>query len=67
MITVEQGWNTVVFSNESCFCLGVHYSQRRKKRRRCERYDQQFAVERHVQHIVGVLVPGAIAMAVVHL
>ncbi|CAH1991692.1 unnamed protein product [Acanthoscelides obtectus] len=44
----DQEWNSIVFSDEV-------------RRRRGERGNPQFFVERHVQHTVGVMVWGAIA------
>ncbi|CAH1988070.1 unnamed protein product [Acanthoscelides obtectus] len=57
----EQEWNSIVFSDESRFCLGMHDSRARVRRRRGERRNPQFFVERHVHHTVGVMVWGAIA------
>ncbi|CAH1961450.1 unnamed protein product [Acanthoscelides obtectus] len=45
----DQEWNSIVFSDESRFCLGMHDGRAR------------FFVERHVHHTVGVMVWGAIA------
>ncbi|CAH2007245.1 unnamed protein product [Acanthoscelides obtectus] len=44
----DQEWNSIVFSDESRFCLGMHDGD-------------VFFVERHVHHTVGVMVWGAIA------
>lgn len=57
----NQEWNTVVFSDESRFCLGMHDGRARVRRRRGERRNPQFSVERHVHRTVGVMVWGAIA------
>lgn len=54
-------WYKVVFSDESRFCLGMHDGRMRVRRRRGERRDIQFSVERHVHRVVGVMVWGAIA------
>ncbi|RZC34661.1 hypothetical protein BDFB_013144, partial [Asbolus verrucosus] len=50
----NQEWNTVVFSDESRFCLGMHDGRARVRWRRGERRDPQFSVERLVHRIVGV-------------
>lgn len=57
----EAEWHNVVFSDESRFCLGMHDGRRRVRRRRGERHDIGFVVERHVHRTVGVMVWGAIA------
>ncbi|CAH1967308.1 unnamed protein product [Acanthoscelides obtectus] len=57
----DQEWNSIVFSDESRFCLGVHDGRARVRRRRGERRNPQFFVERHVHHTVGVMVWGALA------
>ncbi|CAH1981761.1 unnamed protein product [Acanthoscelides obtectus] len=57
----DREWNSIVFSDESRFCLGMHDGRARVRRRRGERRNPQFFVERHVHHIVGVMVWGAIA------
>lgn len=57
----DQEWNTVVFSDESRFCLGMHDGRARVRRRRGERREVQFFMERHVHRTVGVMVWGAIA------
>ncbi|CAH1996987.1 unnamed protein product [Acanthoscelides obtectus] len=57
----DQEWNSIVFSDESRFCLGMHDGRARVRRRRRERRNPQFFVERHVHHTVGVMVWGAIA------
>ncbi|CAH1996093.1 unnamed protein product [Acanthoscelides obtectus] len=57
----DQEWNSIVFSDESRFCLGMHDGRVRVRRRRGERRNPQFFVERHVHHTVGVMVWGAIA------
>ncbi|CAH1976468.1 unnamed protein product [Acanthoscelides obtectus] len=54
----DQEWNSIVFSDESRFCLGMHDGRARVRRRR---RNPQFFVERHVHHTVGVMVWGAIA------
>lgn len=54
-------WHKVVFSDESRFCLGMHDGRMRVRRRRGERRDIQFSVERHVHRAVGIMVWGAIA------
>ncbi|KAI4465039.1 transposable element-related [Holotrichia oblita] len=54
-------WHKVVFSDESRFCLRMHDGRMRVRRRRGERRDIQFPVERHVHRAVGVMVWGAIA------
>ncbi|CAH1979479.1 unnamed protein product [Acanthoscelides obtectus] len=51
----------IVFSDESRFCLGMHDGRARVRRRRGQRRNPQFFVERHVHHTVGVMVWGAIA------
>ncbi|CAH1965519.1 unnamed protein product [Acanthoscelides obtectus] len=57
----DQEWNSIVFSDESRFCLGMHDGRARVRRRRGESRNPQFFVERHVHHTVGVMVWGAIA------
>ncbi|CAH1999182.1 unnamed protein product [Acanthoscelides obtectus] len=57
----DQEWNSIVFSDESRFCLGMHDGRARVRRRRGERRNPQFFIERHVHHTVGVMVWGAIA------
>ncbi|CAH1975755.1 unnamed protein product [Acanthoscelides obtectus] len=57
----DQEWNSIVFSDESRFCLGMHDGRARVRRRRGERRNPQFFVERHVHHTVGVMVWSAIA------
>ncbi|CAH1996982.1 unnamed protein product [Acanthoscelides obtectus] len=57
----DQEWNSIVFSDESRFYLGMHDGPARVRRRRGERRNPQFSVERHVHHTVGVMVWGAIA------
>ncbi|CAH1972192.1 unnamed protein product [Acanthoscelides obtectus] len=57
----DQEWNSIVFSDESRFCLGMHDGRARVRRRRGERRNPQFFVERHVHHTVAVMVWGAIA------
>ncbi|CAH2019662.1 unnamed protein product [Acanthoscelides obtectus] len=59
----EEVWcrQRIVFSDESRFCLVMHDGRARVRRRRGERRNPQFFVERHVHHIVGVMVWGAIA------
>ncbi|CAH1989353.1 unnamed protein product [Acanthoscelides obtectus] len=57
----DQEWNSIVFSDESRFCLGMHDGRARVRRRRGERSNPQFFVERHVHHNVGVMVWGALA------
>ncbi|CAH1955546.1 unnamed protein product [Acanthoscelides obtectus] len=57
----DQEWNRIVFSGESRFCLGMYDGRARVRRRRGERRNPQFFVERHVHHTVGVMVWGAIA------
>ncbi|CAH2013356.1 unnamed protein product, partial [Acanthoscelides obtectus] len=57
----DQEWNSTVFSDESRFCLGMHDGRARVRRRRGERRNPQFFVERHVHHTFGVMVWGAIA------
>ncbi|CAH2008813.1 unnamed protein product [Acanthoscelides obtectus] len=47
--------------DESRFCLGMHDGRARVRRRRGERRNPQFFVERHVHHTVGVMVWGVIA------
>ncbi|CAH1963187.1 unnamed protein product [Acanthoscelides obtectus] len=53
----DQEWNSIAFSDESRFCLGMHDGRARVRRRRGERRNPQFFVERRV----GVMVWGAIA------
>lgn len=53
-------WNTVVFSDESRFCLGSHDGRQMVRRLRGERRNPSFSVERHVARTVGVMVWGAI-------
>ncbi|CAH1987174.1 unnamed protein product [Acanthoscelides obtectus] len=60
----DQEWKSIVFSDESRFCLGMHDGRARVRRRRGERRNPQFFVERHVHHTVGVMVWGAIAYEV---
>ncbi|CAH2017414.1 unnamed protein product [Acanthoscelides obtectus] len=55
----DQEWNSIVFSDESRFCLGMYDGRVRVRRRRGERRNPQFFVERHVHHTVGVMVWGA--------
>ncbi|CAH1969158.1 unnamed protein product [Acanthoscelides obtectus] len=57
----DQEWNSIVFSDESRFCLGMHDGRARVRKRRGERRNPQFFVERHVHDTVGVMVWGAIA------
>ncbi|CAH1987993.1 unnamed protein product [Acanthoscelides obtectus] len=57
----DEEWNSIVFSDESRFCLGMHDGRARVRRRRGERRNPQFFVARHVHHTVGVMVWGAIA------
>ncbi|CAH1956399.1 unnamed protein product [Acanthoscelides obtectus] len=57
----DQEWNSIVFSDESRFCLDMHNGRTSVRRRRGERRNPQFFVERHVHHTVGVMVWGAIA------
>jgi hypothetical protein len=40
-------WNTIVFSDESHFCLGHHDSRHRVRRRRGEWRNFEFSVVRH--------------------
>ncbi|RZC34962.1 HTH 38 domain containing protein, partial [Asbolus verrucosus] len=48
-------WNMVFFSDEFRFCFGMHDRRAMVRRRRGERRDPQFSVERHVQRTVGVM------------
>ncbi|CAH1366466.1 unnamed protein product, partial [Tenebrio molitor] len=48
----DQQWNSVVFTDESRFCLGMNDGRARVRRRRGERRDPQFDRERHVHHTV---------------
>ncbi|CAH1988356.1 unnamed protein product [Acanthoscelides obtectus] len=57
----DQEWNSIVFSDEFRFCLGMHDGRAGVRRRRGERRNPQFFVERHVHHTVGVIVWDAIA------
>ncbi|CAH1992550.1 unnamed protein product [Acanthoscelides obtectus] len=57
----DQEWNSIVFSDESRFYSGMHDGHARVRRRRGERRNPQFFVERHVHHTVGVMVWGATA------
>jgi hypothetical protein len=50
----------MVFSDESRFRLGMHDGRRRVRRRRGERPDTEFAVERPIHRTVGAMVWGAI-------
>ncbi|CAH1957897.1 unnamed protein product [Acanthoscelides obtectus] len=43
----DQEWNSIVFSDESRCCLGMHDGRARVRRRRGERRNPQFFVERH--------------------
>ncbi|CAH1977241.1 unnamed protein product [Acanthoscelides obtectus] len=43
----DQEWNSIVFSDEFRFCLGMHDGRARVRRRRGERRNPQFFVERH--------------------
>ncbi|EEZ98274.1 Transposable element Tc3 transposase-like Protein [Tribolium castaneum] len=54
-------WNSVVFSDESRFCLGMHDGRQRVRRVRGERRNVAFSVERPVARTVGVMIWGAIA------
>lgn len=54
-------WNSVVFSDESRFCLGMHDGRQRVRRFRGERRNIAFSVERHVARTVGIMIWGAIA------
>lgn len=54
-------WNSLIFSDESRFTLGMHDGRMMVRRRRGERRHMQYAVERHVHRVVGVMVWGAIA------
>jgi hypothetical protein len=56
----REEWYNMVFSDESRFCLGMHDGRRRVRRRRGERPDTEFAVERPIHRTVGVMVWGAI-------
>lgn len=58
--TVLIQWNSVVFNDESRLCLGMHDGRASVRRRRGERCNPQFCVERHVHHTVGIMVWGAI-------
>ncbi|XP_066254330.1 uncharacterized protein [Euwallacea similis] len=46
-------WDNIVFSDESRFCFGMHDGRARIRRRRGERWDPQFAIQRHVHQTVG--------------
>ncbi|CAH1987752.1 unnamed protein product [Acanthoscelides obtectus] len=52
----DQEWNSIVFSDESRFCLGMHDGRARVRRRRSERRNPQFFVERHTKkgHIATI-------------
>jgi hypothetical protein len=54
-IAWDEQWNSVIFSDESRFCLGMHDGRRRVRRR-----NFAFSVERHLARTVGVMVWGAI-------
>jgi hypothetical protein len=56
----REEWHNMVFSDESRFCLGMHDGRRRVRRRRGERPDTEFAVERPIHRTVGAMVWGAI-------
>jgi hypothetical protein len=55
----REEWYNMVFSDESRFRLGMHDGRRRVRRRRGERPDSEFAVERPIHRTVGVMVWGA--------
>lgn len=57
----DQEWNRVVFSDESRFCLWAHDGRRRVRRRRGERREVQYCLERETALTRGVTVWGAIA------
>lgn len=57
----DKEWNTVAFSDELRFCLSMHDGRMLVRRRRRERRNPQFAVERHVHRTVGLMVWGCIA------
>ncbi|CAH1381946.1 unnamed protein product, partial [Tenebrio molitor] len=46
----DEQWNSVIFSDESRFCLGMHDGRRRVRRR-----NFAFSVERHLARTVGVM------------
>ena len=58
----DQEWNSVVFSDESRFCLGMHDGRQRVRRLRGERRNLAFSVERHVARTVGVMIWGSICI-----
>jgi hypothetical protein len=51
--------NTIVFSDESRFCLGHHDVRQRVRRRRVEWRNLEFSVVRHVARNEGIMVWGA--------
>lgn len=53
-------WKQVVFSDESRFCLCAHDGRKMVRRRRGERRNLQFAVDRHTALTRGVMLWGAI-------
>ncbi|CAH1992240.1 unnamed protein product [Acanthoscelides obtectus] len=57
----DQEWNSIVFSDESRFCLGMHDGRAGLEGDVVKERNPQFFVERHVHHTVGVMVWGAIA------
>ncbi|CAH1994372.1 unnamed protein product [Acanthoscelides obtectus] len=58
----DQEWISIVFSDESRFCLGMHDGRARVRRRRGERRNPQFFVEMFItHHTVRVMVWRAIA------
>jgi transposase len=59
-IAWDEQWNSVIFSDESRFCLGMHDGRRRMRRLRGERRNFAFSIERPVARTVGVMVWGAI-------
>jgi transposase len=59
-IAWDEQWNSVIFSDESRFCLGMHDGRRRVRRLRGERRNFAFSIERPVARTVGVMVWGAI-------
>ncbi|KAH0817434.1 hypothetical protein GEV33_005357 [Tenebrio molitor] len=52
-IAWDKQWNSIIFSDESRFCLGMHDGRRRVRRLRGERRNFAFSIERPVARTVG--------------
>ncbi|RZC43173.1 hypothetical protein BDFB_003702 [Asbolus verrucosus] len=51
----DHEWNSVIFSDESRFCLGTHDGRRWIRRRGSERRTLQHSMEHHVACTVGLM------------